>query len=224
MGIEDNDNIYMIEEEEDFETSPRNYASYNTEEEGEQKEDIKSGSSIVLLFQIMFNPVEGWKKLRRSGVTVESLQGGCFYPFLSLLALSQFAEYFYKVDISLSQVVTQAVVSFVAFFFGYFSVLMVISWLFPKTIMKDIDEKFLKSYIVVAMSSLALFSVFINILPMLWPILIFLPIWTMYFMFKGVRFFKLPQNRETKFLLVSGVAVIAMPLLIDWVLNSIMPY
>ena len=227
MSIDDNDNYYILEEEEQ-DDSPRNFASYTDEERMEMEENkIETGKKVspfALLLNVMFNPVEGWKKLRRNKVSVEALQSGCFYPLLALLAVSTFAEFFYSVNLSLSQLVSQAVVSFVAFFFGYFCVLILLQSLFSKEINKKFEEGYGKQYTIIALSTLALFSVFTNLLPMLWPVLIFLPIWTIYIMFKGIRFFMLPVNKEMKFYLIIVSATIGFPILIDWALNEVLPY
>lgn len=230
MSIEDNENYYILEEEKEkveIDETPRNFASYSIDddEEGESDETEEGKvSAIGLMFKLMFNPVEGWKYLRRSKIKPEALQGGCFYPLLALLAIGKFAEFFYSVNVELGQVVTQAVISFVAFFFGYFAVQMVLSWLLPEDMVKKFDTVFGKQYLIMSLSTLAFFSIFTDLLPMLWPILIFLPIWTFYIMFKGIRFFKFAQNQEMKFFVYSCAAVIGIPLLIDWVLNSVLPY
>ena len=230
MSIEDNENYYILEEEKEkveIDETPRNFASYSIDddEEGESNEtEEEKVSAIGLMFKLMFNPVEGWKYLRRSKIKPEALQGGCFYPLLALLAIGKFAEFFYSVNVELGQVVTQAVISFVAVFFGYFAVQMVLCWLLPKDMVKKFDTVFGKQYLIMSLSTLAFFSIFTDLLPMLWPILIFLPIWTFYIMFKGIRFFKFAQNQEMKFFVYSCAAVIGIPLLIDWVLNSVLPY
>ena len=231
MSTEDNDNIYVINEKEEIndpDNSPRNYASYDDEErEADEKEEVsevKFASAIGMLFKIMFNPIEGWKKLRRSKISLEALQSGCFYPLLALLAVSKFAEFFYSVNVSLTQVVSQAVIAFVSFFFGFFCVQMLLGWLLPNDMVEKVEDKFGKEYTVVGLSTLALFAIVTNLFPMIWPILIFLPIWTLYILFKGVRFFKFLINQEMKFYILSCIAIIGVPMLIDWGLNSILPY
>lgn len=231
MSFEDNENIYVIEEEREpeMDRSPLNYAATveeETEEEPVEDDESKARkrTAFGLLFQIMFNPVEGWKKLRRSKIKTESLQSGCFYPLLALLAISNFADFFYLVNVGLTEVVTKAIVAFVAFFFAYFCIPVILSWVLPKEVTEKFEGEFGRQYTLIALSSLVLFTILTNVLPMLWPILIFLPIWTLYLMFKGVRFFILPPKQEMKFFILSGVAVIGTPLLIDYVLNTVMPY
>lgn len=224
--MKENDEIYYIIEEEDSEESALNFAAYENEERDTKEED-KSGkkrSPLRYLLQIMFNPVQGWKNLRRSKISIENLQSKLFYPLLSIMAISNFAEFFYSVNVSLSQVLTDSVVSFVSLFFGYFSIPIVLSWLLTKDVTKKFEEEFGKEYILVSLSTLALFKTIINILPMLWPILIFLPIWTLYLMFKGVRFFKFQTQEEMKFFVICGATTIGIPLLIDFTLNAVLPY
>lgn len=227
--MEDKDNLYILDEEEnDLDENPLNYAVYTDEERAaEQQEEEKSGkhiNSFGLMLKIMFSPVEGWKALRRSGKTIEALQGSLFYPLLAILAACKFTDYFYSVDVSLQTVLTGAVVEFVSFFFGYFCVQMVLSMFLSKELKDKFESKFGVSYILVSMSTLVLFSIFTEILPMLWPILIFLPIWTLYIMFKGVRFFKFPQQKEMRFYILAGAAVVGMPVLIRWILSNLLPY
>lgn len=234
MSYEDNENLYNLEEEisqEEEDDSPFNFASYEGDESGIEEEsdsvEQKSQSrfrALGLLLKIMFSPVEGWKSLRRSKIGVEEIQSGCFYPLLALLAMSKFADFFYSVNVSLTQVVTEAIVAFVAFFFGYFCIPVVLSWVLPKDMTEKYDCNFGKIYTVVALSTLVIFSIFQDVLPMLWPILIFLPIWTLYIMFKGVRFFFFENGRDMRFFLMAGAAVIGVPLIIDYVLKLIMPY
>lgn len=238
MSFEDNDNFYVLKEDEkEKDESALNYASYVYQEEDDTTEKvdisddmegedtrIKGKNVFGVLFRIMFNPVEGWKALRRSHINVEKIQSACFYPLLAVLAVCNFVEFFYSVNVSLTSVVTQAVVDFVSFFFAYLSIPIMLTWFFTKENIEKIEESYGKKFILISLSTLVLFSIMIKLLPILWPILIFLPIWTIYIMFKGVRFFRFSKNEEMKFYILSVVGVIGTPILIDWILNTVMPY
>lgn len=233
MSFEDNENLYTLnEDEKNREEGPKNYASYVYED---SQEDIEEGienkeaetpkkSAFSLMLKILLSPVEGWKNLRRSRISIETLQSGCFYPLLALLALSNFADYLYSVNVNLSQVITKAVVAFVSFFFANFSIPVLLCIVTPKDMHEKIKGNYGKAYFIIALSTLAMFSFVTELLPMIWPILIFLPIWTIYLMFKGVRFFHFEQKQEMKFYIMSIVSVIGIPMLIDWIFNIIMPY
>lgn len=226
------DNIYVYNEEndQDPDNSPMNYASsYNIE--NDEEEEIESGeatakqsSAFMTMLRVMFSPVEGWKRVRREKMKPETLQRGCFYPLLALLAISKFADMFYYVNVTLTTVFSQAVVLFVSYFFGYFGILFLLTLLLPAPVKEYFDKDFGKDYIIIALSTLAMFSILINALPMLWPVLIFLPIWTLYILYKGSRFFKLAEPHVLRFMLLVCVSVVGVPLLIEWGLNELMPY
>lgn len=230
MAQEENEDIfYSLEDsEKDPDQSPYNYAlspdnDETREEEGEETVSKKI-SPWKLLFGVMFNPVEGWKRIRRQKIAAEGIQAGCFYPLLALLALSKFSDYFYSVNVSLKMVISQSVVAFVSYFFGYFTILFLLSILLPKSVSDNFDKDFGKSYILIGLSTLVLFSFITNLLPMLWPVLIFLPLWTLYLLYQGSRFFKLAEPQVLKFLVVVGCSVVGVPIFIDWGLNELMPY
>lgn len=229
MSTEDKEEIYYNLED-DLDQSPLNYASLENQEETEDEiteEKEEKGydrNAWCLLFSVMFNPVEGWKKIRRVRKSAEKLQSGCFYPLLALLALSNFTDYIYSVNVNLSTIVTKAAVAFVSYFFGYYCILFLENIFFSKPISENFDKDYGKSYIIIGLSTLSLFAILINILPMLWPILIFLPLWTLYLLYKGSKYFKLPESQALKFIVLTCLFVVGMPILIDWGLNEIMPY
>lgn len=234
MNNENYDNYYILEEDDD---SPKNFAAYTDAERSVSEEEENSQGSmaphekvekekspIILLLHILFNPIEGWKSLRRAKLSIEQIQGRCFYPILAILAVSKFAEFFYSVNVNLQEVITEAIIAFVAYFFGYFCCLKTLCWMLPQQMEQKFNTKFGKDFLIISLSSLALFSIFTEILPMIWPILIFLPIWTLYILFKGVRFFKFAPREEMKFFVLAAACVIGMPILIDWILNTLLPY
>lgn len=232
MSELDNDNIYVYKEEEDsqdLDNSPYNFASEESldqEDETEEESEIenKQIAPFKLLLEIMFNPVQGWKHLRRSKVKPESLQTGCFYPLLAFLAISKFADYIYSVHVTLNVVITQAIVAFVSFFFGYFCILFLLTSFLPKHTRENFDNEFGRGYVIINLSTLAIFSIITDFLPMLWPVLIFLPLWTLYLIYRGSRFFKLAESQVLKFLVLTSGSIIGIPLLIEWVLNQLLPY
>lgn len=233
MSFEDNDNLYILEEEREIEEdeTPRNFAAYDSSEEIDDEEEIDDNveetrkvSAFGVMIKIMFSPVEGWKQLRRNHLSTEKIQAGCFFPLLAILAVSKFAEFFYSVNVNLSKVITDAVVDFVAFYFGYFCLNMLLQKVLPKDMVEKFNNEFGKNYLLISLSTLVLFSILMDLFPMIWPILFFLPLWTVYIMFKGTRFFKFAQNREARFLIFAAGGAIGIPLLISWVLNEVMPY
>ena len=231
--LHDNENVYENKEIRNIDSNDEynneeESEEYNYEEELEETEGLNeepaSNSAFLLLINILINPIEGWKKLRREAKTPESIQSECFYPLLAVLAICKFAVLFYYPRTSLSEVLVEAVSAFVSYFFGYYCILLILKQITQRKIGEQLLDNFGKNFILISLSSLCLFNIFTELLPMLWPILIFLPIWTIYIIFKGIKFFKLPENGIIKYTFIIGLTIIAIPLLLDMILDWIIPY
>ena len=217
---ETSEEIYYNYDDNDLDDSGINFAqaaNYIDEEETEEKDSHSQvyPSAFLLLLNIMFSPVEGWKKLRRSKIPTEKIQAGCFYPILAVLAAANFMELFYSSRTSISEIVVKGVVAFTSYFFGYFCVLLVLQLVLTKTMFENFKEEYGKNFIMMALASLAFFQIFSEILPILWPVLIFLPLWTIFFMVKGIKFFHLSQQGSGRFTFFVCLTVILVPFLLQ---------
>lgn len=246
----DTDNIYVYSEETDKlysenqgesafdtpleyepDTSAPNYAQYPEEASKDQvadgrREDYpgKGGISVFgLLLKTMFNPVEGWKAVRRANISPETFQKECFYPLLAVYAVSKFAILAYSVKANLSEVLVDAVTSFVSFFFGYFCIVILLQHLMPKESAKTFDTDFGKDLVLLSLSSLCLFFIFTELLPMLWAVLIFLPLWTVYMICRSTKFIKIPEDRQLLTVALMNLIIIGVPILLEWGLGEILP-
>ncbi len=235
----DDDNIYIYTEEDNnteslLDQSGPNYAQHLQEEPAQDGGDatyldnepvsVKNGISVFgLLLKTMFNPVEGWKAVRRSKLTPEMAQKECFYPLLAIYAISKFAILAYSARADLSEVVVDAVTSFVSFFFGYFCIIIMLRHIMPNGVAQVFNTDFGKNLVILSLSSLCLFFIFTEVLPMLWAVLIFLPLWTVYMICRATRFLKLPQDRQLIITALINLIIIGMPILLEWGLGEILP-
>lgn len=223
--------LYVYEDEEEevkLDNSPLNYSQVTDEDvKGEtiKEKNInkKPVSPFILLLKVLSNPVEGWKEVRRRKLTVEEAQRNCFYPLLSIMALCYFAKLFYAPAIGLSEVIVSAVTAFVGFFAGYFCIMILVRFLLPTSAALSVDTDYGKVFIILNLSSLCLFFSLLELLPMLWDVLIFLPLWTVYVICKGTRFFNFPENKKIQCIGILCLLVVGVPVLIEWGLNEVLP-
>lgn len=237
MENEENDNIYIYsdaDDTDDIDTSGPNYAqSYdigngdgdngdgdNGDGNKDTPEDV---SPFSLMIKVMFNPVEGWKSVRRSKITPEAVQSGCFYPLLALLAVSRFADLIYSRQADISSLLVSAVIGFVSLFFGYYCIQLLFKVVFPKPVAEQFDTRFGKNFVLISLSTLCLFFTVTELLPMLWAILIFLPLWTVYLICRGARFFKFPAHRQIFCTGMLSLVTVGVPPLLAWMLGELMP-
>lgn len=212
---EDDDEVYSIEEEEDIAQEEETEA-----ESGKKKKRPPHPSAWRLLFGMMTNPVEGWKNIRRASTTVDDIANECFYPLLGTAAVSNYVECIWKAGINLDQATVNAIKTIVAFFFGYFLVMLMIRTAFPKSHKKEVvDSDYGKKYVMFNIATLAVFDILYNCLPMIGPVLVFLPLWTVYLVLRGARFFMLPMAKASLLKTLLCVFIVGSPIAVYWILD-----
>lgn len=181
----------------------------------------KNGSPLLMLLQILVTGTAGWKQLRRSRLTPEQTATGCFYPILALVSACKFTDWLYLPEFILSETIIKAFSIFIAFFLSYFAVQVVCRWLFPHDAKAKTDTHYFKHVVQYALSSLALFLLPAELVPVLEPLTEFLPIWTAFIITKGTRFLRLPQEHENRCMVTLVVITIAMPYILIWLCEKL---
>lgn len=200
------------------EDSEQDYSSYNLEEEGPNNGKA-TPAPFKLLFKILTTPVEGWKATKRSGINVDKWAQGCYYPLLACLAICCFSIKIYNPNEELNHIISNAVEWFTAYFMGYFIVMILCKALLPQKTGESFHNKFGKVFIMASLSSMAMFSILTMMLPMLEPILVFLPIWTTYIIYKGIRFVIPRDANQTMTILIVCLLVIGVPNILLWIFS-----
>lgn len=177
---------------------------------------------IVLLFGILMTGTAGWKDLRRSRLKPEQTAAGCFYPLVALASVCRFADWFYLPEFDLSSTLVSAASVFASFFFSFFAVQVVCRWLFPFAAKSKTETPFFKLMVQYALSSLALFWIPGELMPILEPLTVFLPIWTAFIITKGIRFLRLPEKCLNRCMTTIVLTVIVMPYIFLWLCEEIL--
>ena len=189
--------------------------------EEEKQENPKHRSPFMLLIDILFTGTAGWKRLRRARLTPEQTAAGCFYPILALAAICRFADWFYLPEFDLATTLVQAASIFASFFFSYFAAQVICKCFFPAEAKPKADSAYFKLVVQYALASLALFWIPAEVLPVLEPITVFLPIWTVFIITKGVRFLRLPENHKNRCMVTIIVSTVLTPYLFIWLCEKI---
>lgn len=233
---QESDNIYVYVEDgekssdigldqsyDGLDKSGPNFSQVSPDDIPEDAPDPSDVSPLAIMLKVLINPVEGWKELRRTSLSCERVQQGCFYPMMAVYAASIFSRLYYAPRTSLSEVLVAAVIGFVSFFFGYFCIMLVIKGIMGKIFDKKSDGRFCRQFVMISLSTLCLFSSLLELLPMLWAVLIFLPVWTIYSECRGARFFKFPDNRRMTYTGLMCVLTVGIPYAIAQLLQEILP-
>lgn len=214
--IDDEDDDEDIDDEDEEELDDVNVDEPGAESPTRSK---RSPSPISVLFKTMATPVEGWKSLKRSKFSTDRFFSACFIPFASLAALSEFASFFYEANCSWGDVSLSALLVFISFVFGYFSLIPIAQILLPRRVKKVASLDVGKQYAMLGMSTLALFYALYNLLPMFGPVLVFLPLWTIYILYKGVKILRVPADLYIRTGVTYSIMTIGAPSLWFYLLD-----
>lgn len=208
------DQLYALPELEDDsdEVTDEEIINEDTTSETSASDKSSNKSPVAVMFKILCTPVEGWKEMKRRKFTSEHVAASLFYPCCAVAAASEFCQLFYMEGFTVQMCLMNALTAFVSFFFGYFSILFLADLILPKDARGILKTSFGKNYVMSCMSTLAIFFAVNNIFPPLEPVFVFLPIWTAYLVYKGVKILRVEKEYETRTQFLLAILIIGMPL------------
>lgn len=219
---DENDIIYRLPEEKD-ETPELGKSAGEDPPQSQRGNNRKRPRPLALMIRVLFNPVEGWKTLNRhKEYTPEVIARKCFFPMAGLAAASVLFDMIYGYGVAVRDVVVDAAVVFISFLIGFYASLFAGRVILGSEIGDRLDGRYGRTMLMIAMSTLALFFTLMHALPMLEPVLVFLPLWTIYTVTRGVRHLRAPSERATMVTTVVAALVVGMPVLTGWLFNRIL--
>lgn len=223
MALKDKDkdkSIYDLNDEIDSPLYSIEDEDLDEEEAMDDDPKKKNPSPLAILFKTMLTPVEGWKALKRAGFRTEEVAERCFYPLIALAAVTDVANMFYEAHYSFGNWAIDGLITFITFFFGYFTVLLFGGIILPKKSRDLMKSEIGRQFVMICMSTLAIFQSLINVIPMIEPVLVFLPIWTIYLIFKGVKILRVPKEVENSTIGYLCLLIIGAPILWNWLFSE----
>lgn len=178
---------------------------------------------LGIMLRTLLTPVEGWKKLKRSAIPGERFSAACFLPMVALASVSEFAVCIYDSTVTLAHVIVEALVTFISFYLGYYLSLLLDHIFTSSKCRKCLDSGFGRNFIMNSMATLALFFALMKAFPMIEPVLVFLPLWTIYSVCRGVRFLRAPRDQETRLMVVISLSIILSPYSLNWLFHEVLP-
>lgn len=186
----------------------------------------QAANLVIVMLKTLSSPLQGWRELKNTGLGPEAVGCRLYFPMCGIAACSEFINLIYDADATVHSCLIAAILLFIAFFFGYYTALLFASMLLPKEERKILNTNFAKSFLMIAMSTLVLFYILYNIIPILGPVIGFFPLWTVYSIYKGVKVVKLLRVREeytSRVWIVLSAACIISPMFWNWLLDELIP-
>lgn len=180
-------------------------------------------SFLKHIFQLTLSPVHGWEDISAARSDVNRLLASGFYPLTALTSVSVFIALFYHEGLTLSALLSDAIITFVMFFLGYFFSSFILSVYLPKLSEGGYTEKRANTFIIYSLALLEIISIIQNCVPITLAITLFLPIYVGIIMWKGACYMNIPENNVGSFMLISIFGVLMPPYVLMFLFKLIMP-
>lgn len=195
-----------------------------SDHDGNVSEKEKGGPSrISLLWRVMLGPATGWKDLKRASLKKEAVASVYFYPLCAAAALSQFVDLIYEAHQSVLKLIVSALVIFVSYIFSYIVFPILGRPSLCAEANKTLETNFGRNALMVLFSTLALFKVAYNAIPFMEPVLVFLPLWTIYLIHRLVPVMRVPKEKWGTTTVILSVLTIGLPMFWQWLFDMLLP-
>lgn len=216
------DSVLEYDKEEREEGTPNAELPENEELQPRPKKR-RYHSPWSIFIRLFYSPLTGWKQLKNSAYSPDRTASKVFYPLVALASLGQFASKIYYPSQSLGYLLQSAVGIFISFFIGYFLVVVLCRSFLPADAKTKIDTPYGRKWLQYLMATLTLFFTIYELCPVLEPLLVFAPIFTVYLALRGVRFLRIKEASDNLVGWTVGLLCIVIPYGIYYVFDAIMP-
>jgi hypothetical protein len=176
---------------------------------------------IKTLFQLILFPNAGWEDVSATGTDPEIMIRKGLYPLLGITACSEFIKIFFDRNVTFITAIELAIVCFGAYFATIFVAKLIFELYVSKVIHGEINNKKNMTLIAVVVGIMAMLKILSNCLPEGLTIIKFLPLYVMMIIYKSVPYMAVKQENEIQFLLLATAATIIVPILLYFLLASI---
>lgn len=193
------------------------FENYIIEDEDEKRAPRLTMWSIVP--RIMIMPASGWALARKNGPSPEIATIRFLLPMSLAAGISNFFTYFYPGRNSFTTVLVGAVITFCSFFLAYYIALLLQKLFLPKEGRDLPATSYGKLLTMTGIGTLALFHILTQALPMLDVILEFLPLWTIFLLYTGLKNTGVNNEKFVYALGVVCIVVVCSPYLVEWIFS-----
>lgn len=175
------------------------------------------------ILQLVLRPANGWEDVSSDlgaepGV-VSRIYRGDFIPLIGVCSASSLVRVLYGTDFL--GALAQGLVTFVALFLSYYIACWVLASWMPRLASNDGDSGRYQVMVMYTLSVIALAGLLVNIVKVRLAILDFLPLYTIFVLWKGCRFAGVGPEKEGLFMLLSTACILGSYYILSFIFNSL---
>lgn len=169
---------------------------------------------LKYLLQLALSPAQGWADISKDEPDASTLAGKGLYPLLALTAVTEFLDFVYHNDAKLSTVLVHVLADFGAYFISIFIAKLLFEMYLGRLTASKPDANRVAVCTVAGIGLLVVVQIIENCLPYSFIVLKFLPVYVILVLYKATSYLGVAEGNELRFLGLSAMAVVIVPLLI----------
>lgn len=194
-----------------------NYESYIIEDD--EKDDAPRLTMWSIIPRVMVTPESGWDLARRKGPSPDIATLRFLLPFCLVTGASNFLCYLYPGQHTFAGILVGAVITFCSFFLSYYVSVLCEKLFLPKEARDFPFTQYGKLLTMTGVASLAFFHILTQALPMLDVILEFLPLWTIFIVYSGMKNAGYVYDKQIYIVGVICIVIVCSPVLVEWLFS-----
>lgn len=175
------------------------------------------------MIQLVLAPVKGWEDISADGFDARELLVKGLIPFVAVVSLSVYMHMIYNPDISALILLHQAVVGFIKYFVTYFIATFAFTLYLPGVTDGELSMTKCHTFLIYGTGLLALCGFIQNLMPVDMALVLVLPVYVFYILWRGLRYLNVSFSGVGTFMLITLFAVIVPPYFIQYIFNLILP-
>lgn len=176
---------------------------------------------IKQLLQLLLSPARGWEDVSAAALPPDEIQRRGFYPWIGIVAASQFLNLIHDHHDSFFTLLQGAVAISGALFISLYLARLFLDITLPQHIGGDVNFAKINIFANYLIGLIGLYHIIANAMPASMTFLHFLPALSLLVIFKSVTFIGIKEDNIVVFLVLAGIATIAVPIAVAALLTFI---
>ncbi|MBR5169659.1 MAG: hypothetical protein IKW85_03735 [Muribaculaceae bacterium] len=165
------------------------------------------------------SPKYGWELINESNIPIGKVLNNAYLPLLCVLALTCFVPMIYDRTLSFSHCLMTGIVMFSAYFISYYIIIYLLGGFYPELVKTEGATARLNDYILYNLIFLVLLMILRNLLPSDFTPVLFLMAYLPWMAYRGTDHLFVRKDKVSKFVTISSVLLLGLPLLLNGIFN-----
>ena len=180
----------------------------------------RTGNFFLGLVQIILNPRQGWTDAEKDRYSYRELLLTGFIPLLIIVGVAPLTSAYFKLSMTYTEAIISGVIDFSGYFVSVYLCAYLLEWGLEKWVgPKKASQNSLMTFIIYTISVMAFITLLTDVLPVDLSLWSFLPLYVIYIIWCGGRFLGIPSDRKPQFLAVGLLGLFCPPYIILYCLS-----